>query len=121
MTQPFRIGVSPDFKIHAAGLLEPVLADLIDPLPHVTWDFFPMRGSEVLPDEIVGYDGLLTLLARVTPESLAGNERLAVIARWGVGYDMIDVPACTEANVLLAITTDAVNSLSWSGPVDEIS
>lgn len=108
MTQPFRIGVSPDFKTNAAGLLEPVLAEMLEPLPHVSWDFFQMHGKEVLPDEIVGYDALLTLLARITPESLAGNERLAVIARWGVGYDMIDVPACTEANVLLAITTDAV-------------
>jgi phosphoglycerate dehydrogenase-like enzyme len=108
MTQPFRIGVSPDFQTNAAGLLEPVLDEMLAPLPHVTWDFFPMRGKEVYPDEIVGYDALLTLLARITPESLAGNEHLAVIARWGVGYDMIDVPACTEANVLLAITTDAV-------------
>jgi phosphoglycerate dehydrogenase-like enzyme len=108
MTQPFRIGVSPDFQTHAAGLLEPVLAELLAPLPHVTWDFFAMHSNEVLPEEIVGYDALLTLLARITPESLAGNERLAVIARWGVGYDMIDVPACTEGDVLLAITTDAV-------------
>ena len=37
-----------------------------------------------------------------------GVERLAVIARWGVGYDTIDVPACTANDVLLAITTDAV-------------
>ncbi len=108
MAEPFRIGVSPDFQTEAAGLLEPALAELLAPLPHVTWDFFPMHGREILPDEIVGYDALLTLLARVTPETLAGNERLAVIARWGVGYDMIDVPACTAANVLLAITTDAV-------------
>ena len=108
MTTPFRIGVSPDFQTHAAGLLEPVLAELLDPLPHVSWDFFPMRDKEIHADEIAGYDALLTLLARVTPASLAGNEQLAVIARWGVGYDMIDVPACTDANVLLAITTDAV-------------
>jgi len=108
MAQPFRIGVSPDFQTHAAGLLEPVLEKMLTPLPHVTWEFFPMRGQEIYADEIVGYDALLTLLARVTPESLAGNEQLAVIARWGVGYDMIDVPACTESDVLLAITTDAV-------------
>lgn len=108
MTTPFRIGVSPDFQTHAAGLLEPVLAELLTALPNVSWDFFPMAGKEIQPEEIIGYDGLLTLLARVTPASLAGNDRLAVIARWGVGYDMIDVPACTDANVLLAITTDAV-------------
>jgi phosphoglycerate dehydrogenase-like enzyme len=31
-----------------------------------------------------------------------------VIARWGVGYDKIDVPACTARDVVLAITVDAV-------------
>lgn len=108
MTQPFRIGISPDFQTGATGLLEPILAEMVDPLPHVSWEFFPTHTNEVLPDEIVGYDALLTLAVHITPESLAGNERLAVIARWGVGYDMIDVPACTEGDVLLAITTDAV-------------
>ncbi|MCB0104626.1 MAG: hypothetical protein KDE53_01925 [Caldilineaceae bacterium] len=109
MPQPFRIGVSPDFQTSAAGLLEPVLAEMLAPLPHVSWEFFAMRDKkEVFADEIVGYDALLMLAADITRETLAGNERLAVIARWGVGYDMIDVPACTDNNVLLAITTDAV-------------
>lgn len=68
-----------------------------------------MRDTKVVfADEIVGYDALLMLAADITRETLAGNERLAVIARWGVGYDMIDVPACTDTNVLLAITVDAV-------------
>ncbi len=31
-----------------------------------------------------------------------------MIARWGVGYEMIDVQACTDNDVLLAITRDAV-------------
>jgi len=109
MAQSFRIGVSPDFQTSAAGLLEPALAEMLDPIPHVTWEFFSMRDKQVVfADEIVGYDALLMLAADITRETLAGNERLAVIARWGVGYDMIDVPACTDNHVLLAITTDAV-------------
>jgi phosphoglycerate dehydrogenase-like enzyme len=35
-------------------------------------------------------------------------ERLAVIARWGVGYDTIDTAALTAANIALAITPNAV-------------
>jgi phosphoglycerate dehydrogenase-like enzyme len=31
-----------------------------------------------------------------------------VIARWGVGYDRIDVAACSRAGILVAITPDAV-------------
>ena len=53
-------------------------------------------------------DAVITLWQRVTPETLAGVERLATIARWGVGVDMIDLDACTERNVLVSITRDAV-------------
>jgi D-3-phosphoglycerate dehydrogenase len=49
------------------------------------------------------------MLTRVTPASLAGaDRRLKLIARFGVGYDTIDVPACTAAGVLLTIAPDGV-------------
>jgi phosphoglycerate dehydrogenase-like enzyme len=108
MTGVFRVGISPDFKTEAAGLLEPVLDEIFGPLPHVAYDFFETKTIVVAPDEIENYDAVITLRPRFAVSSFVGNERLAVIARWGVGYDVIDVPACTEANVLLAITTDAV-------------
>jgi D-3-phosphoglycerate dehydrogenase len=44
----------------------------------------------------------------VTRATLAGADRLAVIARYGVGYDAIDVAACTEHGVALTITPDGV-------------
>ena len=34
--------------------------------------------------------------------------RLAVVARFGVGYDTVDVEACTKAGIALAITPDGV-------------
>ena len=34
--------------------------------------------------------------------------RLAVVARFGVGYDTVDVEACTEAGIALVITPDGV-------------
>lgn len=108
MNDGFRVGISPDFKTEAAGLLEPVLDEIFAPLPYVAYDFFNTQAPVVAPDEIADYDAVITLRPRFTASSLVGNERLAIIARWGVGYDVIDVPACTEAEVLLAITTDAV-------------
>jgi phosphoglycerate dehydrogenase-like enzyme len=62
----------------------------------------------VAPDEIQDYDALFILASRFTRDSFIGVERPSVLARWGVGYDNISVPACTEADLLLAITTDAV-------------
>jgi len=104
---PFRVGISPDFRGEAAGLLEPVLQEVLAPFPWVVYDVFPAN-KEVSPDQIADFDAVITLRPRFTAASFSGHDRLAVISRWGVGYDMIDVRACTEADVLLAITSDAV-------------
>jgi phosphoglycerate dehydrogenase-like enzyme len=52
---------------------------------------------------------VISLAPRYTAESLQGVERLVAIVRFGVGYDMVDVAACTRADVLLCITSGAVN------------
>lgn len=109
MKDLFRIGLSPDFvKVQAADILHPVLDEVLGPLPYVEWDFFQQKDEIVAPHEIQDYDGVILLASRFTADSFVGLERLAVIARWGVGYDNVSVPACTESDVLLAITTDAV-------------
>lgn len=109
----FQIGISSDFKTEAPGRIEPVLAAMIDPLPNVSYRYFDASGTDangpyVTPDDIVDCDAVILLAYRFTASSFKGNDRLAVIARWGVGYDNIDVPATTEQGVLLAITVDAV-------------
>jgi len=108
MTDKFLVGISADFKTQGRGVLEPLLAEYFDPLPHVEYEFMSESKREVTSHQLRDYDAVITLGVRYTAATLRTVERLAVIARWGVGYDMIDVPACTRANVLLAITTDAV-------------
>ncbi|MEM7032850.1 MAG: NAD(P)-dependent oxidoreductase [Chloroflexota bacterium] len=105
---PFHIGISADFKTNAPGRMEPVLAELFDPLPYISYEYFEAPDNIVSADAITHFDGVITLAYHYTAETLKNQDRLAVIARWGVGYDMIDVPATTEADVLLAITIDAV-------------
>lgn len=105
MTSRFRVGVTPDFLTQAKGLLEPALAEV---LPHVEWEFMPDTGAAPRREALDGYDAVIALGTYFTAESLAGVRRLAVIARWGVGYDRIDVGACTASDVILAVTPDAV-------------
>ena len=64
--------------------------------------------TELRPDQIRGYDGLLVLASIVSAETLQGTDRLAIVARFGVGYDSVDVAACNEQGVLLTITPDGV-------------
>ncbi|MCK5213295.1 MAG: dehydrogenase, partial [Dehalococcoidia bacterium] len=54
------------------------------------------------------YDMVFSLTPKWTADSLKGNDTLLSVHRFGVGYDMVDVPALTEAGVALCITRDAV-------------
>jgi phosphoglycerate dehydrogenase-like enzyme len=79
----------------------------------VRWRFLaddPGYGGEVEPELIAGCDGLFVLGSRFTARSFQGGvaERLVCLARWGVGYDRIDVQACTDAGVALTISPEGV-------------
>ncbi len=61
---------------------------------------------EVLLEKVRGVDGLLSLLTdRVDDELLnAAGPQLKVVSNFAVGYDNIDVPACTRAGVAVGNT-----------------
>jgi D-3-phosphoglycerate dehydrogenase len=53
-------------------------------------------------------DALILLAHRFDRNSVPKSGRLGVIARFGVGYDTVDVKACTEAGIALVITPESV-------------
>jgi D-3-phosphoglycerate dehydrogenase len=81
---------------------------LLDEAPGVEWQFLEGHAPELAPAHIAGYDALLVMAPRIGAATLAGNTQLAVVARFGVGYDNVDVPACTTHGVALTITPDGV-------------
>ncbi|MFN8444938.1 MAG: NAD(P)-dependent oxidoreductase [Caldilineaceae bacterium] len=113
MPTPLQIGVTADFQVAVPGRIEPVLAEVFDPLPNIRYRYFEATGQDekgkyVTPQDIADFDAVLALAYRFPAATFHQSQRLAVLARWGVGYDTIDIPACTAADVLLAITVDAV-------------
>jgi D-3-phosphoglycerate dehydrogenase len=62
-----------------------------------------MRGSD-LEDS----DALILLGSRFEASSIPQSGRLGVVARFGVGYDTVDVPACTKAGIAVVITPDGI-------------
>jgi phosphoglycerate dehydrogenase-like enzyme len=60
------------------------------------------------PDAVDQFDAIISMSLKYTAQSLEGIERLTAIARWGVGYDMVDVDALTAADAVLCITPNAV-------------
>jgi phosphoglycerate dehydrogenase-like enzyme len=63
----------------------------------------PLRG-----DQLEDFDALILLAHRFDATSIPKSGRLSVVARFGVGYDTVDVAACTANDIALVITPDGV-------------
>jgi phosphoglycerate dehydrogenase-like enzyme len=109
MPEPFRVGITRDF-LNANGTFAfgNFDLDLLDRAPGIAWQFLESHGPELQPEQIRGFDALLVLGPRVTAATLKGVDRLMLVARFGVGYENIDIAACTRAGVLVTITPDGV-------------
>jgi len=108
-TSRFQVGVTPDFYVDAKGRFEQALARKLDGVAGLGYGSMPAQPEKrATPEALNRFDAIFCLSLRVDAASLEGVERTAVIARWGVGYDTIDVDALTAADVALAITPNAV-------------
>src|SRR5262249_7815447 len=62
------------------------------------------RTPIVTPQQLEPLDVIVSFGVRYTRESFVGAGRLVLLARFGVGYDSVDVDACTAADVMLTLT-----------------
>jgi phosphoglycerate dehydrogenase-like enzyme len=76
--------------------------------PHARYEFLADLTPELTPAQIRPYHGMILGGVAVTRRTFAeGSGRLIVLARHGVGYDLVDVDACTENDVALCTTPSA--------------
>lgn len=108
MTEKFHVGVSADLGRLTAVTGAEVGLSLLDAQPHIDYHVLPDDGPEILPASIAGCDALLLLRPKVTEQTLTGADRLRLVARWGVGYENIDVDACTRRGIAVTIAPDGV-------------
>lgn len=104
-----RVGLSADFLDENR---RPVFPDiglaLLDDSPRIGYDFLDVYLPEYTPDQLRDYDVLISLVPRVSAASLEGVDRLCAIGRCGVGYDNVDLAACTAHDIAVYITPQAV-------------
>lgn len=108
--EKFRVGLTRDFLTPSGDLaMGDIGLEKLQNAPGISMEFFAEYLPEVTPAQIAGYDAVISLAPRYTGETLASaNSRLACLARFGVGYDMVDVEALTDHDVILTITPDGV-------------
>jgi phosphoglycerate dehydrogenase-like enzyme len=116
----FRVAFTGDFY-DAAG--QPKFREMglvvFDDQSHIEVCPFRSHHPEIRPEQIGDAQGVVVLSPRVTAASLKHSDNLLAISRFGVGYDNVDVAACTQADVLACITAGAVDrsvaeaTLTW--------
>ncbi len=111
MTTPthFRVGFSADFLRDDGALAVPDIGlSLLDGVDCLEHEFLPEYRPEYAPGQLANYDVVISLRPRVTAQSLEGISRLCAIGRCGVGYDNVDLKACTEHGIAVYITPAGV-------------
>jgi phosphoglycerate dehydrogenase-like enzyme len=112
MSEPakFRVALTADFYDAAEELrYQDIGLDLLRADPRFELTRFAEHRPVIEPQQFAGVNGAIVLAPRVSVESLLQSEDLLAIGRFGVGYDSVDVAACTNAGVLLFITAGAVD------------
>ena len=111
----FRVAFSGDFlkpdgsPAHTSFDLSPLEKD-----PNIEYTYLPKK-KVVQAEDIAGFDALILLSARFERESFPADGTLSIIARFGVGFDTVDVPACTDNSVALVTTPDGVRRARSGG------
>src|SRR2546427_2809911 len=109
-TRKFIVTLTADFYDNAgAPKYRDIGLSLLADHPHIEHRVFKEHRKQIGADQIGGAQGVIVLTPSVTAESVSKSDNLLVMARFGVGYDSVDVAACTAADVLATITVGAVD------------
>ncbi|NEU32023.1 dehydrogenase [bacterium LRH843] len=104
----FKIGLTRDFLNPDGELNADIGLELLDGHPNIEYEFMDEFKTVITPDQIKDYDAVISLYPAYTKDSFKGVERLTAIARAGVGFDGVDLDACTEADIICFTAPKAV-------------
>jgi phosphoglycerate dehydrogenase-like enzyme len=113
----FHVGVTRDvLRPDGTLVFAPVGFEALE-RPGIERRFLDEDLRELAPEQLRGLDALFHFSPGVSADSLDGVERLALIARHGVGLDFVDLDACTERGIAVTITPAGITRAMASAAV----
>lgn len=109
MSAPYRVAVTRDgARPDGSSVYGPLGLDRLE--QHgIQWRVLPSAADPIPADELADVDAVWSMMGAHFDAALLDQlPRLRHIARFGAGFDTIDVPACTRAGVAVTNTPDAV-------------
>jgi D-3-phosphoglycerate dehydrogenase len=106
----FRVGLTKDIlDSRGEPAFGPRALDILKRAPGLEWEYLPEIVPAITADHAARYDALYVNMARVPAAAVARADcRLRVVARHGVGYDAVDIPAMTRAGVVVTHTPSSM-------------
>jgi len=109
MNRPFRVGYTHDFlKPDSSIGWGDIGMSQYEGIPDLEVEFMPEHPMVLPASAVQDFDALGVLAPRITAELLDNAPRLALIARFGVGYDSVDIEAATRNGIAVSITPQGV-------------
>jgi phosphoglycerate dehydrogenase-like enzyme len=106
----FQVGLTRDFLTpEGEDVYQDIGLDILKRAPNLEHRVLPVNAQPLTPDLLAGLDVVISLGPKYTRGSVKGVDRLLAVIRFGVGYEMIDVPALTDADIALFIAAGAVD------------
>lgn len=93
-----KVMVSFGVRADNPGLIEEKLSDLAEII------FSVFRKAEDIPKEIRDVDAIIITFEPINDTTLNNFSKLKIVARYGVGYDNVDVEACTRRGIYVTHT-----------------
>jgi len=105
----FRVGITRDtLRADGTSIFDKRALQIFDDAK-LSWEFIADNVKELTAAHGAQYDALCVLNPKVPAAVVSGaDRRVKIVARMGVGYDSVDVKACTENGVVLTNTPDGV-------------
>lgn len=106
----FVVGLTADFYSEQGELkYTDIGLDLLESSPVMELTRIDRHAPEIGASQITNMNGVIVLTPTVSAKTLENSGNLLAVSRFGVGYDGVDVAACTNSDVMLLITTGAVD------------
>ena len=105
----YRIGLSRDILgPDGKPTFDPVALKILDDDPLLDWEWFGDGVKPVTAADAARYDGICLGAPAIGGDALGPESRLRIVARFGVGTDHCDIPALTQAGILLTNNPEGV-------------
>jgi len=106
----FRIALTHDFYLDDGRCrYENIGLEIVQKYDHI--DITPLDNykSPIGSDQLCDIQGVIVMAPAVTTQSLNASDNLLAVGRFGVGFDQVDIEACTAADVVALNTSGAVD------------